>query len=180
MAASPTRGIEHIGITVPDIAAATSFFVNALDAELIYDMFDLSPFPDIKGDPTEGVDFAAILGVKPGTRMKAFRMLRLRNGPNLEIFEFSSSSQQPTPRPEDFGFQHVGILVDDIQSVASRIEAAGGKKLMGPVPMLLHEAGEGNFFWYFRTPWGLTLELLVVRSPQDYEKRTSVKRWKPV
>jgi len=173
------RGIEHIGITVPDIEQATKFFQAALNAELIYDMFDLSAFPDINGDPTENIDLAPILGVKPGSRMKAFRMFRLGNGANLEVFEFSSSSQQPTAAPEDLGYQHVGILVDDIESAANKIVDAGGTKLAGPIPAMLHEAGEGNFFWYLRAPWGLTIELLTTPSAQSYEQRTLLRRWRP-
>lgn len=179
MPSSTPRGIEHIGVTVPDIEKATAFFVSALGAEVIYDMFDLSAFPEIKGDPTEGLDLSPILGVKPGSRMKAFRMLRMGNGANLEIFEFSSSAQKPAANPEDLGYQHIGIVVDDINAAGDRIVAAGGSKLVGPIPAMLHEAGEGNFFWYFRAPWGLTIELIVMPSPQDYEKRTAVKRWLP-
>ncbi len=35
---SPSRGVEHVGMTVPDIEAATSFFVGAFGAEILFDM----------------------------------------------------------------------------------------------------------------------------------------------
>lgn len=34
------RAIEHVGITVPDMEAATRFFVEAFGAEKLYDMLD--------------------------------------------------------------------------------------------------------------------------------------------
>ena len=32
-----TRGINHIGLTVPDIEQATTFFQTALDGKIAYD-----------------------------------------------------------------------------------------------------------------------------------------------
>ena len=37
MTTAKIRGIDHIGITVPDIDAATKFLVEALGAEMIYE-----------------------------------------------------------------------------------------------------------------------------------------------
>lgn len=34
------RAIEHVGITVPDLEAATQFFVEAFGAEKLYDMLE--------------------------------------------------------------------------------------------------------------------------------------------
>ena len=34
------RAIEHVGITVPDLEAATAFFAEAFGAEYLYDMLD--------------------------------------------------------------------------------------------------------------------------------------------
>ena len=34
---SPCRGIDHFGITVPDLEAATRFLVEAFDAKPLYD-----------------------------------------------------------------------------------------------------------------------------------------------
>ena len=31
------RGVDHVGITVPDIEQATAFFVNVLGCELLYE-----------------------------------------------------------------------------------------------------------------------------------------------
>lgn len=34
------RGIEHVGLTVPDMEAATNFIAEAFGAEALYDMLD--------------------------------------------------------------------------------------------------------------------------------------------
>jgi catechol 2,3-dioxygenase-like lactoylglutathione lyase family enzyme len=39
---APVHGIDHVGITVPDIEAATRFFEAAFDAQVIYDSKSLS------------------------------------------------------------------------------------------------------------------------------------------
>ena len=77
------RAIEHIGITVPDLEQATQFFAEAFGAEKIYDMLD---------EPLAGPEVEAGLGIPSGARIEAIRMLRLGEGPNLELFTYSGSS----------------------------------------------------------------------------------------
>ena len=35
------RGVEHIGLTVPNLDEATDFFVNVLGCEVVYSLFPL-------------------------------------------------------------------------------------------------------------------------------------------
>lgn len=57
------RAIEHIGITVPDLEQATVFFAEA---------------------------FESGLGVPEGATIGAIRMLRLGEGPDLELVTYPS------------------------------------------------------------------------------------------
>ncbi|WP_228558612.1 VOC family protein, partial [Myxococcus sp. AB056] len=77
--ASPgVRGIDHIGVTVPDLEAATAFFIEALGAEVLYDSL-------AKGQPPqEGPDLQRRLRFLPGSSIRAMRLLRLGSGPSLE------------------------------------------------------------------------------------------------
>ena len=68
------RAIEHVGITVPDLEQATTFFADAFGAVKIYDMID-APLWGPGSNPVSACHRAHHRGI---------RMLRLGNGPNLE------------------------------------------------------------------------------------------------
>lgn len=168
------RGMDHIGITVSDIDEATKFFKEAFSAEVIYDSVSLAD-EDVQGDETEKT-----LNLFPGTRIKAVRMMKLRHGPGLELFEMEGPEQNSPQRPSDFGIQHFAVYVDDITEAARRFEAAGGKTYTAPQPiMFAAEAAEGNLFCYGQTPWGTVIELISLPSPLPYEKDIVLRRWKP-
>lgn len=164
------RAIEHIGITVPDLELATSFFIDAFGAEKIYDMLD---------EPLAGPAVESGLGIPEGARIEAIRMLRLGDGPNLELFTYSGAAQRVPVVPSDYGLQHFCVYVDDIEEAAIRLEKAGGQLLSKPGNLPGGDAGEGNQYLYARTPWGSTVELVTYPSPQAYESRTSLRRWRP-
>src|SRR5436305_8634942 len=72
------RGIDHLGITVPDVESATHYFVSAFGAEVLYDV--LSP----SETPLGGPEIEAAVGIAAGTVVRAIRLLRLHEGPSLE------------------------------------------------------------------------------------------------
>ncbi|MFJ6214896.1 VOC family protein [Streptomyces sp. NPDC092296] len=167
------RGIDHVGVTVPDLDAATAFLVRALDAEVLYDTLRREEGP--KG----GAGVEARLGVPAGTAEVAIRMLRLPNGPGLELFEFRGPRQDPAALPCDLGWQHLAVYVDDLDAAAARLAGAGATLLGEPRPLPERESGPRNRFLYCRTPWGSTLELISYPDPQPYERRTARRRWRP-
>lgn len=170
MASHDVRAVDHIGITVPDLDAAQSFFEQVLGAEFLYDLLT---------EPLSGAGIEEALGLPAGTTLNAIRMLRLGKGASLELFSYSSSDQREPVRPSDLGIQHFAVYVDDIEAVAMRINAHGGKVLGQIAPLPGGDAGPGNRFVYSRTPWGTSMELVEVPSPQAYEATTSLRRWKP-
>jgi catechol 2,3-dioxygenase-like lactoylglutathione lyase family enzyme len=174
MDSNPARGMDHVGITVEDIEAATRFFQEAFGAEVIYD----SVAPD---DPSlEGEEPETNLHVVKGTTISAVRMLKLQYGPGLELFEMHASEQSAPVRPSDYGLQHFAVYVDDIKEATRLFEAAGGQMFTDPQPLMFPtEVGEGNFFCYGRTPWGSVIELITLPSPMPYENGTDLRRWRP-
>ena len=168
-----TRGIDHIGVTVPDIEAATRFLVEAFDAEILHDTRLRA------GGPRGGPEIEARLGIPMGAQMVCSRMLRLGNGPGVELFEYSADSRQKPAVPSDFGLQHFAVYVDDIEKAADRVVRAGGQVLKGPGDLPGPESGPNNRYWYTRTPWGSTIELVTYPSPQAYIKDTTLRRWTP-
>ncbi|MFD7662735.1 VOC family protein [Streptomyces sp. NPDC059788] len=168
-----TRGIDHIGVTVPDLDTATAFFVSALDAEVLYDTLRR------EDGPNGGEDTERRLGVPEGALQVAIRMLALPNGPGIELFEFAGPRQQAPAVPSDLGWQHLACYVDDLDSAIARAEEAGAASVGPPRPLPGPEAGARNRFAYLRTPWGSTLELLTYPDPQPYERDTRRRRWRP-
>ncbi|KTB95266.1 glyoxalase [Pseudomonas syringae ICMP 11293] len=164
------RAIEHVGITVPDIEEATRFFVEAFGAQKLYDMLD---------EPLSGPLVEEGLGIPAGAVIEVIRMLRLGNGPNLELFSYSGVGQARPVVPSDFGIQHICIYVDDIDAAAEQLQRAGGTLLSRPGELPGGDAGQGNRYVYTRTPWGSTIELVSYPSAQAYERHTSSRRWRP-
>jgi catechol 2,3-dioxygenase-like lactoylglutathione lyase family enzyme len=167
---SNIRAVEHIGLTVPDLERATTFFAEAFGAQMIYDMIDA---------PLSGPGIEQGLGVPEGAVIEAIRMLRLGNGPNLELFTYSGVTQRDPVVPSDYGLQHFCVYVDDIDAAAARLEKAGGTLLSAPSELPGGDAGPGNRYVYTRTPWGSTVELVTYPSAQAYEEGTQLRRWRP-
>jgi catechol 2,3-dioxygenase-like lactoylglutathione lyase family enzyme len=167
---SNVRAVEHVGLTVPDLEQATTFFAEAFGAQKIYDMLD---------EPFGGPDVEKALGIPQGAVIEAIRMMRLGNGPNLELFTYTGVTQRDPVVPSDYGLQHFCVYVDDIDAAAAQFEKAGGTLLSAPLDLPGGDAGRGNRFLYARTPWGSTVELVTCPSPQAYEVTTDLRRWRP-
>lgn len=170
------RGIEHVGITVPDLEEATVFLVAALGAEVLYDL----PAPDA-GAFDEEADrrSQAQLGTRPGVRWLGSRMLRVGEGPSIELFEYADEEQRPSAGASDLGISHFALFVDDMEAARDRIVAAGGTSFAGPTTLPGAEAGEGNQWLYTVAPWGTIIELVARPSPEAYEETTALRRWRP-
>ncbi|WP_436700498.1 VOC family protein [Nocardioides sp. BYT-33-1] len=165
-----TRGVDHLGLTVPDIDAATDFFVSAFGAQLLYETLD---------GPAAGALLEQSLGIPSGATVQRVRMLRLANGPSLELFEYGNVSQREPLRACDYGIQHFALYVDDLDTALAAMVEAGARPLAAPEDLPGMEAGEGNRWLYAELPWGGLIELVTAPSPQAYETTTSLRRWRP-
>ncbi|WP_456302162.1 VOC family protein, partial [Streptomyces diastaticus] len=121
------RGIDHVGVTVPDLEAATRFLVDALGAEVLYDTLPAGQGP-VGGPETE-----QRLGVPPGTRQLAIRMMALPDGPGLELFAYEPPGRSPA-LPSDLGWQHLALYLDDLDAARARAVAAGARPHAPPPP----------------------------------------------
>lgn len=168
------RGIDHIGITVPNIEEAAKFLEAAFGATAIYETITPSD------TPMQGEDADEILGFVKGSAIVHMRLMRLGNGPSIELFEMKvPGERKKNIVPSDIGLQHFAVYTDDIETTKEKVEKAGGLLLKGPIKMLRKEGGEGNQFMYTKTPWGSIVELITYPSPLEIEKSISLKRWKP-
>ncbi len=174
-AAAGVRAIDHVGITVPNLEAAARFLVEAFGAEVI---FTMDSHRDTS-DPQVRAQEQAKLGTRPTAWWTRTLVLRLGEGPSIELFEYEDGERLQPPTPSDLGIQHFGIYVDDIDRACKQVVAAGGTLLDGPTLLPALEGGEGNKWIYTVPPWGGTIELVSYPSAQGYEEHTEVRRWRP-
>ncbi len=163
-------GIEHIGLTVPDIEAATRFFVDVIGAETLY---DIGPFerPD---------DWMANhLAVHPRARINKLRVIKVANGPVLELFEFTAPDQsRAMPRNSDHGGWHMAFYVESMDAALAAIRAHKCDIQSGPVEMT--EGPSAGLSWlYFRAPWGQQLELVSYPGGIASYKARRDRIWRP-
>ena len=159
------RGVEHIGLTVPNLEEATEFFVNVLGCEVVYSLY-----PPRRADN--------YLDLHPETDRK-IRTLSCRNGAHFELFEYTAPDQNKhMPKSSDYGGHHVTFYVDDMDAAIAYLKSKGvylfGEKRYGYGA----EAGKDSTFVHFKTPWGLVLELVSFPNGRAYEQEKPV-MWKP-
>lgn len=163
-------GIEHIGLTVPDITTATRFFADLLGAETLY---DVGPFES----PDDWM--ASHLAVHPRARIEKMRVLRCGNGPVLELFQFTAPEQAAhVPRNSDPGGWHLAFYVEDMETALVALKSHDVTIQSGPV--LMTEGPSAGLSWlYFQAPWGQQLELVSYPGGLAAYKALKADVWRP-
>ena len=145
------RAFAHIGLSVTDLEAALSFYTEVLGWYLVM------PPPRIAEDESAiGVMCTDVIG--PGWR--SFRIAHLSTGHlvGVEIFQFNYA-ERPANNFEYWksGVFHFCIQDPDVEGLAARIVAAGGKQRM---PVREYFPGEKPYrMVYMEDPLGNILEI---------------------
>ncbi len=165
------RGIDHIGLTVPDIEQGVTFFQDVLGCA---EVMRFGPFSDDKGTFMQD-----LVNVHPRAVIKQIAMMRCGDGSNLELFQYSSPDQKTEiPRNSDYGGVHIAFYVKDIQAAVDKAKALGLKTFMGPFELKEGPAA-GESITYVLAPWGLQLELISYPNGMAYEKEAKTRLWAP-
>jgi catechol 2,3-dioxygenase-like lactoylglutathione lyase family enzyme len=178
MACTPTkadsppgmRGTDHVGVTVPDMDQATTFFTDVLGCQLAY---TAGPF---KSDD----DWMQVhLNVDRKAEISRLRVLRCTSGSNIELFEYKASDQRSQlPRNSDVGGHHIAFYVDDMAKAVAYLKSKNVKMQGDPTP-LSQGPNAGETFLYFLAPWGMQLEFVSWPNGLAYEKDSKFKLWSP-
>lgn len=141
-------GVEHIGLVVPDLEAATLFFARILGAEALY---DIGPF----AGPEDWM--AGHLAGTTGAHIHRLRVIAIANGPAVELIELTRGGARDVgSAPAGW---HIAFYVEDMDTALAALRAHGCQILSGPVDMT--EGPSAGLSWlYFRAPWGQQLELV--------------------
>jgi catechol 2,3-dioxygenase-like lactoylglutathione lyase family enzyme len=164
------RGIQHIGITVPDMKAAVAFFKDVLACEPSF------TFGEFK---FEDDWMSRHLNVHPRATIRDFQMVRCGNGTNLEVFEYTAPDQNRRgPRNSDIGGHHLAFYVDDMDAAVAYLKTQG-VTVLGQ-PSTFSDGPAAGLTWvYFLAPWGLQLELVSAPQGMAHEKALARKLWDP-
>jgi len=164
-------GTDHVGFTVPDIEAATRFFVDVIGCTVLFDV-----------GPTRADDdwMAVHLNVDPRAVIRKLRMLRCRNGPAFELFEYEAPDQRTRlPRNSDHGGHHLAFYVTDMDAAVAYLKEKG-VTMMGEPSEITSGATAGLKWLYFLAPWGMQLELVSYPRGLAYEHGATEKMWSPL
>lgn len=155
LACAPARaqlaeGVQSVGITVSDMDRAVAFYRDVLTFRPIADR-------EVAGDAVEH-----LMGVF-GARL---RIVTLGLGQErIDLIQFLSPPGRPIPadmRSNDEWFQHIAIVVDDMDAAYARLRERGVRHAStGPqtLPDWNPDAG-GISAFYFRDPDGNHLEII--------------------
>lgn len=163
------RGVNHIGLTVPDKAEAVAFFEDVLGCAKAT---SFGPFRD-----DEGTFMQDLLDVHPRSVIHEITLLRCGNGANIELFDYDAPDQKTVlPKNSDIGGHHLAFYVDDIHAAADFLKSKGVRTLMGPLPVEEGPAA-GQAIIYFFAPWGLQLEAISYPDGMAYETGAKTVLW---
>lgn len=148
--AAPVRGVSEVTIVVRDVDEAERFYTTVLGFSLV-ERFEEG-----------GEAFGATLGV-PGASARAVVLhlgqerIRLR-----QFIEPKSAAIPADARSNDRWFQHIAIVVRDMDRAYERLRAAGVRHV-SPGPQTLprsNPAAGGIAAFYFNDPDGHVLEII--------------------
>jgi glyoxylase I family protein len=145
------RGVDHIGITVPDLGEADRFLVDVIGCEYLY---SLGPY---RHDDTDWM--SGHLGVGARAVMQRLHFYRCGGQAIFEVFQYAAPEQAHVPpRNSDVGGHHVALYVDDLDAAVEHLRAHDVDVMAEPTTST--GPSEGQRWIYFRAPWGMQFELV--------------------
>lgn len=163
-------GVDHVGINVPDLNQALTFFKDVLG---------FTPVTQLGPVPLEAA-WKQASRLHTGTSSVTIRMVRAGTGAGIELFQYENNGGTPQqPGGDDAGATHISFYTTDIKATVDYLKAKGVKFLGEPFLMPSGDTA-GETWVYFETPWGSKMELNSYPEGKAYEKANpAVKLWSP-
>ena len=83
-------GMDHVGLTVPDVAEAVDWFQDVMGASA---PLTFGPF----SDPAPGTFMHDLLDVDPRAVVDQITVLRIGHSANIELFQYEAPGPEPDP-----------------------------------------------------------------------------------
>ena len=155
--------VDHVGITVPDLAEAHVFFTEVLGCEYMY---RLGPYQD------RGTWMSEHLNVDDRAVMRRLHFYRLGGQAIFEVFEYDAPEQVAAPPlNSDVGGHHVALYVADLDAAVAALHR-NDLRVLGE-PTTSRGASEGQRWVYFLSPWGMQFELVSYPHGKAFDKDPS-------
>ncbi len=148
--AAPINGVDSVAITVADVDHSTDFFTQVLSFEKISDV-------EVSSEQYEHLE--GVFGLR-------IRVVRLRLGEEaVELVQYLAPQGRPLPadsRSNDRWFQHVAIVVDDMDRAYQTLRAHNvAHASSGPQTLpAWNRNAAGIRAFYFKDPDGHALEVI--------------------
>jgi len=169
------RAFDHVGLAVPNLDQAVEFFVDAFGFDVV---ITAGPYDDF------GYVWPGESEPERGTLRQA--NLVLGDSFNLELLEYTDRTAEipnKAPRPADPGGWHLCLHVDDIHSASAELAARPDTESISEIIREEGDPMDGLQWAYFRTVWGLVVELIQWQPGMPYEHhahcRMALPRWAP-
>lgn len=157
-------GVDHIGLTVPDLEQARAFFVDVLGCEYMY---ALGPFQQTDSWMSEH------LNVEDRAVMRELHFFRLGVHAIFEVFQYEAPDQRTAPpRNSDIGGHHVALYVEDLDAAVASLHQHG-LRVQGD-PTASAGPSEGQRWVYFLSPWGMQFELVSYPHGKAFDRQTTI------
>lgn len=147
--------LNHIAVSVSDITQAMEWYRDVLGMQVLGEPAELSAGAD--SDP----HLASVLSTIFGRKSLRFIVCHLLSGEGvgIELFEFIEPKAEKRQDNFDYwktGFFHIAVTEPQVEKLADRIAASGGKKRTGPMELV---AGSGRLICFCEDPFGNVIEI---------------------
>jgi catechol 2,3-dioxygenase-like lactoylglutathione lyase family enzyme len=146
------RGINHVGLTVPDLEKAVDWYKSVLGFNVLR-----GPYEVVIGDSYS----SRMLKDFFGPELKRLRMVHMSmgNGVGLEMFEFVEPKTQLPKTNFEYtrgGFYHICVTDPNVEALVKLITGSGGEQISQ-----VWEIYKGSEFKavYCRDPFGNVIEV---------------------
>ncbi|MDV6286586.1 VOC family protein [Rhodococcus jostii] len=146
------RSLNHIGISVPDIQAATAWYRDVLGCYVLVEPGEAR---------NDGSHFGNVVKDIFGERFESVLMAHLttQDGVGIEFFQFKEPANKAPKNNFEYerhGIFHFCLTAPDIEVQAQRIADAGGKQLSKVWTLYANKDYKAV---YCQDPWGTVIEL---------------------